>query len=102
MDLRPTDNYPVGAALDYSRVVIGVRLAQRPGAAVALGIGLRDRNREVIVAAVLVERLHALEVIRFVLLIYLARDAMEGEEGIGSDFFHKHNQRLAKGRGGLD
>ncbi len=102
MDLGAPDDDPIVSALDDAGVVIGVFLVQWARTAVAFDIGLGNGEGEIVVAAVLVEGLDPVEVVRLVLLIDLAGDFVESEEGVGADLFHEHDERLTKGRGSLD
>ncbi len=94
VDLRPPDDDAVGAALDDAGVVVRVGLVGRSFGAVTLGVGLGHRDRQVVVAAVLVEGLHAAGVLGLVLLVNQAADLVEGEEAVGADLLHQWHQRL--------
>ncbi len=94
VELRPADHDAIRPAFDDTGVHVGVGLVARPCRTVALHIRLRDRDREIVIAAVPVERLHPPEVIGLVLLVHLARYPVEREEGIGADLLHQDHQGL--------
>ena len=52
VDLRAAHDDTVGALLDDSHVVVGMVLLRGPERAIALDVGLRDGDREIVVAAI--------------------------------------------------
>jgi hypothetical protein len=98
VDLRAPDDDPVVPGLDDAQVGVLVRLLRRRKRAVALEVGLSDADGEILVAAVLVERVDA-PGMRFPELV-LQRE--QGEQGIGADLLDQHDERLPCARRSLD
>ena len=99
MCLCSTDDHAVGTALDDPQVHVRIGLLRRALEPVALHISLRDREREIVGSAMLVEGLDPLEI---GLIFKLSGHREQGEECVGADFFDQYNQRVALGGGRFD
>ncbi len=95
MRLRTAHDDPVGTLLDHVDVEVRVGLLGRPDRAVALDVGLRDRDGEVVVAAPLVQR--PCPFVRLPL-----QDPHEGEHRVGADLLDQRRDARGAGRRQLD
>ena len=93
--LRAADDDAVGALLDDVDVEVGIGLRVRREGAVTLDVGLRDRDRQIVVAAVLVVGDGP-----------LARLALEhpeqAEQRVGADLLHQRHHRATEAGDRLD
>ena len=99
VDLRAAHDDPVGAPLDDPHVRVGVALLGRAQRTVALDVGLGDADREVAVAAVLVERPNRASRVR---LAELVRERQQREQRVAADLLDQQHERLPGPRRGLD
>ncbi len=79
------------ALVDDVQVQVGVGLLVRRLAAVALHVGLRDRDREVVVAAALVERHEAFE-------LDVLQHGLQREQRVGADVLQRDQRPAERGR----
>ena len=84
------------ATFDDGRVVVPDAIGSGAAAAIALVSVWATEMARVVIAAVPVERLYALEVVRLVFGIDLSGDAVEREERVAADLFHEHHEGLAE------
>ena len=95
MALRAAHDDAVGALLHHVHVVVGIGLRVRREGTVALDVGLGDGHREVVDAAVLVERLRPLQ--------WLALEhPQETEQRVRADLLDQGDHRAAEARDRLD
>ncbi len=96
VDLRAAHDDAVRPAVDDPHVEVGIALGRGALRAVALDVGLADRQRQIAVAAVLVERSDVVGAVGPV------RDALEREEGVRADLLDEDDERVREGGGALD
>ena len=99
VDLGAAHHDPIRALFHHADVEVRVFLLRWALAAVAFYVGLRDCQRQVAVAATLVEVIEALQAL---LLAGAPQHALQREEGVGADLFNKNNERRPFGRARLD
>ena len=97
MSLRTADDDPVRPSLDDVQIEVRILLLGRSEGAVALHVRLRDSDREVLVAAVLVE---GREPPGF--LVEAGQHAMQRERRVRADLAHERDKRCAVRRRRLD
>jgi hypothetical protein len=83
-------------------VKVGVGLRRRPERPVALHVGLGDRDRQIAVAAVAVERFDARQIPGAVLPVDGRRDTQQPEQRVAADLLDQYDERAAKHRRALD
>ncbi len=102
MDLGAAHHDTVRPLLDHAHVIIGMLLRGRPERAVALDVGLRHGDRQVIVAAIAVIPGDALAVGGLARGGHPLADDMQRIERVGADLLDQHDQGRALARGGRD
>ncbi len=100
MDLGAAHDDSVGTLLDDSHVVIRMVLLRGAERAIALDVGLRNGDSEIVVAAFAVVLVDAIAILGLARRGQPLADDMQREERVGADFLDQHDQRRAlAGRG---
>ena len=102
VDLGAAHDDTVGALLDDSHVVVGMVLLRGSERAIALDVGLRDGDREIVVAAIAVVLVDALAILGFAGRGEPLADDVQREQRVGADFLDQHDQRRTLARRGCD
>ena len=102
MDLGAAHDDTVGALLDDSHVVVGMVLLRGSERAIALDVGLRDGDREIVVAAIAVVLVDALAILGFARRREALTDDAQCEQRVGADFLDQDDQRRTLARRGCD
>ncbi len=99
VDLGAAHHDSIGPLLHHVDVEVRVFLLRWALAAIAFYVGLRDCQRQVAVAASLVE---VIETLQALLLAGAPQHALQREEGVGADLLNKNNERRPFGGARLD
>ena len=100
MDLGAAHHDAVGAFLDHAHVVVGMVLRGGSERAIALDVGLRHRDREIVVAAVAMILRDPLAVLGLAGGRHPLAHDMQRVERVGADLLDQHDQgRALAGRG---
>ena len=102
VNLRAAHHDAVGTLLDDAHVVIGMILLRGPERAIAFDVGLRDGDREIVVAAFAVVLRGCARVLGLARRREPLADNMQREQRVGADFLDQHHQRRALARRGRD
>jgi len=100
MDLGAPHHDTVGALFDHAHVIVGMVLRGGSERAVALDVGLRHRDREVVVAAIAMVLRDALAVLGLARGRHPLAQDVERVKRVGADLLDQHDQgRALAGRG---
>ena len=102
MDLGAAHDDAVGALLDDSHVVVRMVLLRGAERAIALDVGLRDGDSEIVVAAIAVVLVDAIAILGLAGGREPLADDVQREQRVGADFLDQHHQRRALARRGRD
>ncbi len=99
---RAAHDDSVGTLLDDSHIVVRVILLRRSQRSIALDVGLRHRDCEIVIAAFAVVLLNALAVLGLASSRQPLADNVQRQQRVGPDLSDQHHQRRTLARRGCD